>query len=216
MKMDSQKSTSAQAQAKAPRRARGHARVASLLEAASAEFAEKGYDGATMTAIAARAQSSIGSLYQFFPTKEQVAGALVEQYVAELEATLGRLRQAAPTLDVAQLAEQLTRLFVTFRAAYPAFAMLAETPELTLPGTADIRARMRAGIAEILAAVAPHLPGAALLLRATLVQHLMKTAVALSRDGAIADPRAAVAELQRVLQHYLEDTMRAGGSGGKA
>jgi len=52
-------------EAKAPRRARGHARVASLLEAASAEFAEKGYEATTMTAIAARAESSIGSLHQF-------------------------------------------------------------------------------------------------------------------------------------------------------
>ncbi len=80
---------------KAPRRARGHARVAALLEAASAEFAERGYEATTMTAIAARAESSIGSLYQFFPTKEQVAATLMEQYVAEVEAVFEQLSEEA-------------------------------------------------------------------------------------------------------------------------
>jgi AcrR family transcriptional regulator len=93
--MDSQKSTPNTGEAKAPSRARGHARVASLLEAAGAEFALKGYEATTMTAIAARAKSSIGSLYQFFPTKEQVAGTLFEQYVTELEAVFGRLSEEA-------------------------------------------------------------------------------------------------------------------------
>ena len=99
MRMSSQTSTTSNTgEAKAPSRARGHARVASLLEAASAEFAEKGYETTTMTAIAARANSSIGSLYQFFPTKEQVAGTLIEQYVTELEAVFDRLSKEALSL----------------------------------------------------------------------------------------------------------------------
>jgi hypothetical protein len=74
-----------------PRRARGHARVAALLEAAGIEFAEKGYEAATMTAIAARAGASIGSLYQFFPTKDQIAGALLKSYVNMLAETFRKL-----------------------------------------------------------------------------------------------------------------------------
>jgi len=50
--------------ARAPKRARGKQRVAELLEAAAAVFAEKGYEAATMTEIAARARAPIGSLYQ--------------------------------------------------------------------------------------------------------------------------------------------------------
>src|SRR3984893_8176245 len=64
----------------APRRIpiqeRGEKRVAGLLEAAAAIFAEVGFEAATMRDIAERAGASIGSLYQFFPNKEVVAQAI--------------------------------------------------------------------------------------------------------------------------------------------
>ncbi len=66
--------------ARAPQRERGRQRVADLLEAASAVFAEKGYAAATMTEIAARAGAPIGSLYQFFPGKESLGDALMRRY----------------------------------------------------------------------------------------------------------------------------------------
>ena len=44
-----------------------------------------------MTAIAARAGASIGSLYQFFPTKDQIAGALLKSYVNMLAETFRKL-----------------------------------------------------------------------------------------------------------------------------
>jgi AcrR family transcriptional regulator len=110
-----------------PRRARGHARVAALLEAAGIEFAEKGYEAATMTAIAARAGASIGSLYEFFPTKDQIAGALLKSYVNMLAETFHKLRETAPSLELPLLASRLTRTFVKFRATDPAFAVLAES-----------------------------------------------------------------------------------------
>jgi AcrR family transcriptional regulator len=42
-------------------------------------FAEKGYDAVTMTEVAARAGAPIGSLYQFFPSKETLADALLDR-----------------------------------------------------------------------------------------------------------------------------------------
>ena len=56
MSIHSHKSTSKKARAvKAPQRANGKLRVAAILEAAAAVIAEKGYEGATMAEIAARA-----------------------------------------------------------------------------------------------------------------------------------------------------------------
>jgi AcrR family transcriptional regulator len=86
--------------------------VASLLEAAGAEFAEKGCEATTMTAIATRARASIVSLYQFFPTKERVAITLIDQYVIELEAAFGQPSEKVPLLDVSVAAGRLARLFV--------------------------------------------------------------------------------------------------------
>src|SRR3984957_10377644 len=85
--------------ARAPKRARGKQRVAELLEAAAAVFAEKGYEAATMTEIAARARAPIGSLYQFFPAKEALADMLVQNYVALLAADLQELEARAAEID---------------------------------------------------------------------------------------------------------------------
>ena len=61
-----------------PKRQRGKQRVAELLAAGAAVFAERGYAAATMTESAARAEAPIGSLYQFFPSKEALADTLVQ------------------------------------------------------------------------------------------------------------------------------------------
>jgi AcrR family transcriptional regulator len=209
--MASQKSTGAlraeSGQAKAPQRTRGHARVAALLEAAGTEFAEKGYDAATMTAIATRAGASIGSLYQFFPTKDQIAGALLESYLTMLTETFRKLREAAPSLDLSLLASRLTRTFVKFRSIHPAFAVLVETYSHALPGTSGIRESLRGEIESVLAAVAPHLAAPEIAVRAAVIQQIMKAAVAINGDTSIASRKAVVDELEGLMRHYLHDAI---------
>ncbi|PXX24076.1 TetR/AcrR family transcriptional regulator [Burkholderia sp. MS455] len=196
--------------AKAPSRARGRARVAALLDAAGVEFAEKGYEATTMTAIAARADSSIGSLYQFFPTKEQVAAGLLEHYLASLGDELDQLRTLASSGDLVLLAARLTTAFVTFRVAHPAFVVLVDAYDFALPGALDVRTRLRGAIGTVLEALAPGMPAGELAVRAAIVQHLMKAAVALSRDATIADPAAALRALEGVMLRYLEETVETG------
>jgi len=65
-----------------PKQKRGQQRVDAILNAASEVFAEVGYDQATTIMIAARADTSVGSLYQFFANKEAILKALVDRYVA--------------------------------------------------------------------------------------------------------------------------------------
>ena len=52
-----------------PTQERARRRVARILDAAALVFAEQGFEAATMEDIAARAETSIGSIYQFFPNK---------------------------------------------------------------------------------------------------------------------------------------------------
>jgi AcrR family transcriptional regulator len=66
--------------AKEPKRERGKQRVAALIDAGAELFAEKGYEATTMTEIASRAGAAIGSLYQFFPSKEALAEALFDRF----------------------------------------------------------------------------------------------------------------------------------------
>src|SRR5258708_9032332 len=84
-----------------PKRQRGKQRVAELLAAGAAVFAEKGYAAATMTEIAARAEAPIGSLYQFFPSKEALADTLAQSYIALLTPDLESLEAPARNLATA-------------------------------------------------------------------------------------------------------------------
>jgi TetR/AcrR family transcriptional regulator len=54
-----------------------------ILAAAEAVFAEQGYGGATMAAIAARAGVPKPNVYYYFPTKERLYRAVVERVLTE-------------------------------------------------------------------------------------------------------------------------------------
>lgn len=68
-----------------PVQERGKRRVEAILDAGAELFASVGFEGTTMEAIAERACTSIGSVYQFFPSKRAV-------FVAVAERTLERIR----------------------------------------------------------------------------------------------------------------------------
>src|SRR5271163_4784871 len=93
--------------AKEPKRARGKLRVAALLDAGAALFAEKGYEATTMTEIAQRSGAAIGSLYQFFPSKEALAEALFDRYAAGAAAAFEQVADRAPGLSAVHLADLL-------------------------------------------------------------------------------------------------------------
>jgi AcrR family transcriptional regulator len=61
---------------KTPRQARSLATVGIILDAAALVLVEEGYDRATTNRIAERAGVSIGSLYQYFPNRDALLGAL--------------------------------------------------------------------------------------------------------------------------------------------
>ncbi|HEY0777984.1 MAG TPA: TetR/AcrR family transcriptional regulator [Gemmatirosa sp.] len=69
-----------------PQQDRGQRRIERILDAAADVIAEVGVDGASTNAIAARAATSVGSLYQFFPNKDAIVQALAARYAAEFEA----------------------------------------------------------------------------------------------------------------------------------
>jgi len=67
-----------------PRQERGRVRVEKILDAAAEVIAETGVEAATTNAIAAKAHTSVGSLYQFFPNKEAIVDALASRFNVEL------------------------------------------------------------------------------------------------------------------------------------
>ena len=78
------RTVAAPAAAAAPRQRRKQARPQELLDAALALFAEKGYAATRTEEVAARAGVSKGTLYLYYPSKEELFKAVVRQNLSAL------------------------------------------------------------------------------------------------------------------------------------
>ena len=204
MSMSSQKSTAADTTGREPRRQRGRERVAALLRAASAVFAEKGYDAATMTEVAARAGAAIGSLYQFLPSKEALADALLTRYGEQVLEGLQAVEAQAVDLTVPALADALIDLLLGLKEERAAALALIEARRDATQAL-GLRDALRAGVARILGLRAPGLPPDRLTAMAITVVLQMKAAAALGAEPGLKPRAAALAELRRMTRLYLEE-----------
>lgn len=98
-----------------PRQARAQATVEAIVKATARVLVGEGYDRASTNRIAHAAGVSIGSLYQYFPSKEALVAALVESHVERMRSAL----DAALLLpSPATLAERARLLVQGMLAAY--------------------------------------------------------------------------------------------------
>lgn len=95
---------------KAPSQPRSAHTIEAILEGAAHILEQRGLDGYTTNAIAERAGVSIGSLYQYFPTKDAVTVALIERERADLvQEASAVLAQPERRLALRQLIEVAVR-----------------------------------------------------------------------------------------------------------
>jgi len=199
-------STDAQV-AKAPKRARGVQRVAELLDAGAELFAQNGYDATTMTQIAQRAGASIGSLYQFFPSKEVLAEALFGRYVDRVTSHLEDLVKRAPGLSSVRLANCVVDLILDVRSDREAAAGLYSSIAGIVERRKPLRDATRRQIASILRAANPRLRDKTAGEAAVLIVHFMKIVPILAqeeKDGG----QALVAQARKMLAAYLERVLK--------
>jgi len=189
--------------AKAPKRARGVQRVADLLDAGAALFAEKGYDTTTMTQIAQRAGASIGSLYQFFPSKEALAEALFGRYAERVAALVEDLAKRAPGLSPARLADLLVDLMLDVRSDRDAAAALSSSVAGIVERRKPLRDATRRQIAAVLRAANPRLAEKAAAAAAVMIAHALKIVPALAKEEEDGG-HALVAEARKMLAAYIE------------
>ena len=175
------KQSSDLAQPKLPRRRRGEVRVAALVEAAAATFADKGYETATMTEIAARAGASIGSLYQFFPSKDALAAALLRRHGEWMQESQRALVDEARTLTPRGLANALIARRLKQRPEREAVLAVMDAP-----GAAGERARFAASstrsIALALKAMNPSLANRRCHAMASVIMQMLKQVPALVEE----------------------------------
>jgi AcrR family transcriptional regulator len=100
---------------KAPKQQRAKFTVDAILDATARILVERGFAGATTNRIAETAGVSIGSLYQYFPSKEALVAALVEEHLGKMNGLLATHLEAVTGSD---LASDTRRLVNGLIAAY--------------------------------------------------------------------------------------------------
>lgn len=206
----------------APRRTpvqrRAVERVARIARAAGELCAAEGAAAVTMEAIAARAGTSIGSLYQFFPNRDALLHAVAERYVADLEAVLEA--QDAPDaarLPLAELVDAVLAPFDHFHETHPGYFAILFAPAGSAalgPLRGRLRARLRRRVERIFRARAPELAPAR---RRRLALTAVEAARALMQyiETAVPAPerRAMRRELRAMLVAYLAPWLGDGPDG---
>lgn len=180
MRMSSQKSSAlktavtAQVEARVPKRERGKQRVASLMDAGAAVIAERGYGAATMTEIAARAGASIGSLYQFFPSKEVLADALLKRYGERMSAALDAVVARAVGATPQTISEGLISVITDLKADRAAALALLDARDESKAARSRLREIMLGRIEQILLLAAPRLTQAKAQTMAVMLLYMLK------------------------------------------
>src|SRR3954451_19478105 len=114
------------------REATKQANRAAILEAAREVFSELGYGAATVRDIVRRTDLATGTFYNYFPDKEAVFRALLDEAAAQTRARVREARRRAGTLD--EFVREGYRAYYTFLASDPT------TFEIMRRNAGDIRA----------------------------------------------------------------------------
>lgn len=107
-----------------PSQARSQERLERISDAAAEVFADVGFEAATMEAIAARAETSIGSVYQFFPNKRALLYTIAIRYAERVQTLFDELTEGATTESWDAFLDRTLDALVDFHRREPGFRAL--------------------------------------------------------------------------------------------
>jgi AcrR family transcriptional regulator len=89
VKVEEEPALTAAGEGKAPRTARGERTMRKILDAAQAEFGERGFADSSIVGITQRAGVALGTFYTYFDSKEALFQALVRDMSAQVRDNVG-------------------------------------------------------------------------------------------------------------------------------
>jgi AcrR family transcriptional regulator len=189
----------------APQQERSERRLAQFLQVADELFAELGFEATTMQAIADRAGSSIGALYNYFPDKHSVATTLLIQYAEEGRARLQTMQEESKHLSGARFVETIVNHMVEWGRERPAWLRLLAEP-IRLQSDS-----VRRAIAEAVRSRNPSLSEERAMLAASVVVYSIKGVMPLYQETPAESREMVLVELRKMLTTYIiKSTLRDG------
>lgn len=203
---------SAEAARRSPVQERSQRRVRSILDAAAELLAEVGYEHVTTSAIASRADISVGSLYQFFANKEAVMQGLAELYLEELRSRTNVLFPpdavyAPLEVLVGRLVDMLVGSAMRHRGFYQVLESGLVSTELQILSE-TMGEELTRRISAILTYKAPNLTESQRWSAAFTTMHIVRGVLA-ALDSAQAEAHAGlIVEFKRAGVSYLQDIVQ--------
>jgi AcrR family transcriptional regulator len=192
-----------------PTTAVGRPRLAAerLLDAATAVFAEEGFVGATMDAVATRAATTKPTLYAHFGSKEALFAAAVER---EFELRKTRLFEAYGTDEHTPFREQLhvwvAAYFDLARERPEGFALISEGERHT--ASAAVIERGAGEIIDRIAELVTRTSGRRGQHGARLVATMISGMLRSCANAALSDERIDLADAARLCESFLYSALR--------
>src|ERR1700761_8681515 len=179
--------------------ARGEQRRRELLRAAASVFGRLGYHETTTNAIAAEAQVSPATLYQFFPNKEAIASALAANYAREM-AEAERAIDSEGVLSFTEAIQELLDICMSFNRRHPEFHTLVMDAPLSAAAREEKQALGQVFVDFIAARLRRELPT----LPRSEATHHGRVALMIFR-GILEELTAAPPSARRRLQQAMRD-----------
>ena len=199
---------------KKPKQGRSQATVDAILVATARVLCETGYDRASTNRIALAAGVSVGSLYQYFPSKEALVAALVERHVDEMTSLVkGKLAEVREA-PLASAVETMIESMFAAHAVDPRLhqVLVEQVPRIgRLEKLRDVECEVQSLVAAFIGS-RPDLLRAPADVMAFVLVHAVEAVTHASVVGGSSPPRArAIAkELTQLVRRYLAPEPRHG------
>lgn len=192
-----------------PQQKRSQERVEKILDAAAIVFDEVGFEAATTHAIASRANTAVGSLYQFFPDKLAIFNALELRHVDRVYVMWDKLVRPEviqlPFTDfIHTLVSQGEQLF-TDPTSRIVFAQFFSSPKIFKNIDASFTQEVIEFTAELFRMRNPALNERRSRMLAEIAVHSSNTLILLALRASEAHSQEIIAEIESLLKTYLKD-----------
>lgn len=191
---------------KRPAQPRSRETVEAILGATAHILADVGYDALTTNAVAQRAGVSIGSLYQYFPSKDALVADLVDRHCDRMNAVFGSVFMRALGLPHREVVREVVKAILDVKIENPSLSRVLREQ---LPRVGRL-GRLEESLQQITRAVAQYLEGHREKLRVPCPERAAFFAVTMGESLTMAvatrrphDAEAAVEEITDAIMRYL-------------
>jgi AcrR family transcriptional regulator len=185
------------------RQERGARRAEAMIAAAATLFAERGFDGTSLNAIAKAAGVTIASIYQYFPNREALVDAVADYYLAAFRADERASLARVQDIPLGELIREGVRTLFDFHAKYGGVKAFLDADPRRAPCIRTIQEEV-ANFAPVLGRFYPDRPYAELARVVFALSAMIRgSAAALPSAEALGQRAAFVDDIVLAAEHVI-------------